>query len=113
MKLTETTINYLKSQLQDIDTFNRYAPTIVIHNGADATKTKHISLNSESAPLLIIWLATRFTPILPAVCVAICDFEEMNEDTEWSITQRSNRFNELTELFSSRTTATNQQEDED
>lgn len=105
MKLTETTINYLKSQLQEIDTFNRYAPTIVIRNGADATKTNHISLNTETATLLIIWLATKFElktmgkQILHDVAYNIVHEMQQEEGEEWSITQRINRFNEITELF--------------
>lgn len=46
--------HYYKNELSKVDTTNEYAPTIKI------TGTKHLSLNEESAAVLVEWLTANY-----------------------------------------------------
>jgi hypothetical protein len=52
--------NYYTNELDKIDTNSEYSPRIQIANGEGIGKTKWMSLNEESAEILIDWLSANF-----------------------------------------------------
>lgn len=51
--------NYYRSELENIDTKNQYAPTVQIKD-ANGNKTKNMDINEESAKELVVWLQNNF-----------------------------------------------------
>lgn len=54
----QNTINYVTKELAVIDLQNQYAPTVVFKSGGE--QTKHISLSTDSIPVIIQWLKKAY-----------------------------------------------------
>lgn len=53
--------DYYKSQLENVKpNLTQYAPTVKIFANGNGQDTKHLSLNNESAKVLIEWLENNF-----------------------------------------------------
>ena len=56
-----TNQDYYKSQLDNVKpNLTEYAPTVKIFANGNGRDTKHLSLNNESARVLIEWLETNY-----------------------------------------------------
>lgn len=52
---------YYKNQLDNVKpNLTQYAPTVKIFANGNGQDTKHLSLNNESAKVLIEWLETNY-----------------------------------------------------
>jgi hypothetical protein len=76
--------SYYAAQLARITPAGKYAPTIKIHAGdaANGRDTNHISLNAESAAVLIDWLTANYiAPAEKAKGVTADDFTRVSNDS--------------------------------
>lgn len=61
--MDKNSLEYYENQLARIPDPGDYAHTIKINSGVDANATKWLSLNEDSARVLVHWLVKQYIPI--------------------------------------------------